>query len=501
MKNRCEKNPRSKIKKDTDATAAWKSLKEYLPQGSRILNSLFQKLFGLTLASCNDNPTTYTDQFKDTLEQIENFSEKMKPEDNLLIFQFHRGLMPQYSSYFELYNQTYNTYKDDGTRTTKYTLDYTITRFLNTMSNPTSSVNHESSQALAALVNSSYRHTPQSVKALVAADQTEHRIQPGSNATNSRTVTQTMKHYSHCKKDWHDVLECIQLHPHLKKRDRGSDNDSSGRGGRNNGNRRGGSSSGGGRGRGRGKSNKDDKPDNNSSTASIAFTYAAISKIAAPNSSFVSALTASPTSTSPTAYTLSITTALSHLWIFDSGCTQHITRDRSVFQTFTPFTDQSHSVNGVHGMTFTQGSSRIQLECAGKNGEKRTFCLDNVWYVPDSGFNLISHGQLRDQKCPIRLADNTMIIGHHEIQFKLHPNRLFILDMWQKMPVCLAAISQPITAPKPSVSEQDSPEEEDPEQDEPEQDKPEQGTPTHSNTSGIKPGRRSKPINEATLRM
>ena len=46
----------------------------------------------------------------------------MKPEDNLLIFQFHRGLIPQYSSYFELYNQTYNTYKDDGTRTTKYTL-------------------------------------------------------------------------------------------------------------------------------------------------------------------------------------------------------------------------------------------------------------------------------------------------------------------------------------------------------------------------------------------
>ena len=145
LKNRCEKNPRSKIKKDTDAAVAWKSLKEYLPQGSRILNSLFQKLFGLTLASCNDNPTTYTDQFKDTLEQIENFSEKMKPEDNLLIFQFHRGLIPQYSSYFELYNQTHNACKDDGTRTTKYTLDYTITRFLNTMSNPTSSVNYESS--------------------------------------------------------------------------------------------------------------------------------------------------------------------------------------------------------------------------------------------------------------------------------------------------------------------------------------------------------------------
>ena len=431
----------------------------------------------------------------------------MRFDDNFLIYHFHTGLKPLYNAYCEYYNQTHDAIDDEGKA--KFTLDYAITRFLNTTSNSTSSASLES-QALIALVNGSYGHTSQSVTALVAAGQTEVRIQPGANASNSRVIIHAVKYCSHCTKDYHEASECIQLHPHLKKR--GSDNNQGVRGGRENGNKRGG------RGRRRkftkNDSHKDENSDNNPGTTGVAFSRTAIPKIAGvPGSSFVSALPASPVSASPTVYALSTTTALSHLWILQSGCTQHITRDRSVFKTFAPFVGEKPSVNGVHGMTFAQGYGRIELECAGKDG-KRCLFLDNVWYVPDSGINVISQGHLEDQKCPIRLVPNAIVVGRHDVQFKRHPNRLYILDMWRKKPFCPAAISQSITALEQKTSKQDTYEQVEPEQDELEQDESDQSEqeqvePEHDDPAppnappdknpGWKP--KSKPINEVTLRM
>ena len=96
------------------------------------------------------------------------------------------------------------------------------------------------------------------------------------------------------------------------------------------------------------------------------------------------------------AQTSSISTAaiLSALWFIDSACTQHMVRDRSVFQTFTPFAAPA-KVNGVAGHILAEGVGRIQLQCKGLGG-KRILVIDDVWYVPASKFNLISQGQLED---------------------------------------------------------------------------------------------------------
>ena len=92
------------------------------------------------------------------------------------------------------------------------------------------------------------------------------------------------------------------------------------------------------------------------------------------------------------AQTSSVSTAaaLSALWFIDSACTQHMVRDRSAFQTFTPFAAPA-KVNGVAGHILAEGVGRIQLQCKGLGG-KRTLVINDVWYVPSSKFNLISQG-------------------------------------------------------------------------------------------------------------
>ena len=59
---------------------------------------------------------------------------------------------------------------------------------------------------------------------------------------------------------------------------------------------------------------------------------------------------------------LSVSTAaaLSTLWFINSTCTQYIVRDRSVFQTFTPFAVPA-KVNSVVGYILAEGVGRIQL--------------------------------------------------------------------------------------------------------------------------------------------
>lgn len=171
-----------------------------------------------------------------------------------MIYHYHLGLGLAYSSYCEQYDQNHDPFKDDGKH--KFTLDYAITRFMNTISNPAyTKTSSAESQALASLVNGTFAHTPQSVTALVAAGETEHKIQPGAHAGNSRTFTTTCKHCSHCRKDYHDDSECIALHPYLKKK-----GENGGRSGGNAGGRgRGGRGGKGGRG-GNNKNNNNNPP-------------------------------------------------------------------------------------------------------------------------------------------------------------------------------------------------------------------------------------------------
>ena len=78
------------------------------------------------------------------------------------------------------------------------------------------------------------------------------------------------------------------------------------------------------------------------------------------------------------AQTSSVSTAaaLSALWFINSAYTQHIVRDRLVFQTFSPFATPA-KINGVAGHILAEGVGRIRLEYKGLGG-KRTLIINNV---------------------------------------------------------------------------------------------------------------------------
>lgn len=146
------------------------------------------------------------------------------------------------------------------------------------------------------------------------------------------------------------------------------------------------------------------------------------------------------------AQTSSVSTAaaLSALWFIDSACTQHIVRDRSVFETLTSFASPA-KINDVVGHILAEGVGRIRLQCKGLEG-KRTLVIDDVWYVPASKFNLISQGQLEDQGMTLSLVPGGIGIGEHGIVFRRQRNRLYALDTWVQAPVCLAVVDGDIPA-------------------------------------------------------
>ena len=158
-----------------------------------MLNSTFKKLDDISLAGCDNDPQTYADKFVEALESFDTLSEKLQFDENWKIYRFHLGLGSLYNSYCEQYNQTHDAFTDNGNA--KFTLDYAITRFINTVTNPTNSTTAEAT-ALAALVNGTFAHTPQSVLALIAAGgPAETKIQAGGKRVKlNRSSTRERVH-------------------------------------------------------------------------------------------------------------------------------------------------------------------------------------------------------------------------------------------------------------------------------------------------------------------
>ena len=213
LKTRCELDIRDMIENETNAKRAWTTLEQLKPRGFAFLTSTFRKLDNVSLAGCDNDPQKYTNAFVGVLDELATLSSEEVLPEVYKIYRFHSGLGPVYSAYREQYDQTHDAFDDNGKP--KHDLNYAITRFTSSLANPTVSAE---TQALAALVNGTFVHTPQSVMALVAAEGAEINIQPGANAGNSRTYVQTCKYCTYCKKDWHNDSECTTLHPHLRSR-------------------------------------------------------------------------------------------------------------------------------------------------------------------------------------------------------------------------------------------------------------------------------------------
>ena len=128
-------------------------------------------------------------------------------------------------------------------------------------------------------------------------------------------------------------------------------------------------------------------------------------------------------------------TKISKLWICDSGTSQHITHDRSIFTSFK--TSDCPPIQGIGGVLIPKGIGNIMLLCAGNKG-LREFPLFDVLYVPDGGLNLISQRQLQRDGCPLKIVPEGIEIGKYGITARRQDNNLYILNMWNVSEAALA---------------------------------------------------------------
>ena len=222
LKIRCEDEPRALIEHLETAAQAWEKLKTYKRRDWGFLYSTFSRFESLTLSGCNNDPEVYANRFWVCLDILEGLSTESQISENWMIYCFHKGLLPAYSTYVEIYDQTHDAFTEDGKP--KFTLAEAIDRFrdfVTYQSVTTSSSAHRPMPVPA-------EYTSRDIIALVASGKSEARIQKGAHPGNSRVIIQAVKYCTHCKTDYHDIDSCKVLHPELRKRP-GNDDKNRGR--------------------------------------------------------------------------------------------------------------------------------------------------------------------------------------------------------------------------------------------------------------------------------
>lgn len=178
MRTRLGYNAYSIVEDITNAFEVWTKLADkHKPRGSSILNSMFQKLDSLTLATCT-NHSDYVNQYKKAINELKDMSLHLQLDTNFFIYRFHNSLGSLYDSYVSHYIQTHDAFDRDNKAA--FTLEYAIRQFLNTCKNPVNNIFNESAQTLVAV----------------------KKFKPTG--------------CSHCKKTRHTAEQYWEKHPHLK---------------------------------------------------------------------------------------------------------------------------------------------------------------------------------------------------------------------------------------------------------------------------------------------
>ena len=99
-------------------------------------------------------------------------------------------------------------------------------------------------------------------------------------------------------------------------------------------------------------------------------------------------------------------------WLLDSGCSNHITHNKSLFQSYPdllpPLQSSIEVGNGEKAKVMGKGSVTIYLRI---DNMKKTCQLSNVLYAPDLDYNLISISTI-DKTGITTIFRNSKCIGH-----------------------------------------------------------------------------------------
>lgn len=128
----------------------------------------------------------------------------------------------------------------------------------------------------------------------------------------------------------------------------------------------------------------------------------------------------------------------SDLWFADSGCSNHMTGAKSMFQEL----DEKQKKKVQLGNT-----KEMQVEGKGKvvvhTSHDKVKMLDNVQFVPDLGYNLLSVGQLMTDGYSVWFDDDACVITNKKsgkkVCITMTPNNMFPLDVSNMENFALAA--------------------------------------------------------------
>ena len=128
----------------------------------------------------------------------------LKLETNFLIFLFYTGLSKAYDSYFTYYIQNHQPMSETNTIKPAYTLKYTTSRFIQTVTNPSS----ERTESNFAMLAEAYPFTSASRSPVVI------ELQNGAvPSLEAQIIQKLVKYYLYCKKYYYIKAECDLLNP------------------------------------------------------------------------------------------------------------------------------------------------------------------------------------------------------------------------------------------------------------------------------------------------
>lgn len=213
-----EGNAYTHIEHITNANSAWKTLEEnFKPRGSGFLNDTFRKLDNLKLGEFT-SPSDYSSQFRQIVNDLQSFSSIMKLDENWLIYRFHTNLGAEFSSYFERYSQAHDPFNEHGEA--KHSFSSAMQHFLNTARN-LSSETHISKPSSGII--SPHTSSVSFVASNLPANQTSIQAgaKPGTNQARVITLTKTVKYCTHCKRDYHIMINILPFEtPSLSQQNR-----------------------------------------------------------------------------------------------------------------------------------------------------------------------------------------------------------------------------------------------------------------------------------------
>lgn len=424
IQSRLGNNLLSDWENETNAYILWEGINtDNKPKGSGTLNDLYRQLLKLDLGSCKD-ASDYAARLKGIHTDITNISPHSKLETNFLTFLFHTGLGKTYDAYFTHYIQNHKPMNDANTEAA-FSLEYATSRFIQTVTNPSSKRTESNYTFAAHRQNQNQRQRPAAGSGSVTTVNPQKGAVPGSN---SRIIQKLIKYCTHCKKHYHTKDECDQL----SDRPRNNNNNNSGGSG-------GGGDGGGGR--GRRNNDGDDKPkdkgdkDKNKSP----------SKKRRRNSS--ASDSQRETMMAYTAETDSQPTR----WAMDCACSQHSTPNRDAFMEYRlldPSVDDIRPIKGIAGSIRPADIGKVRISTC-TDGKRKDLILTDVLHLPDLPLNLISQRQLMRNAVPMKLIPNDIEIGTRGITAWLQDNNLYCFRLWESKSALVSFKEPPMTVPVP----------------------------------------------------